>query len=370
MKQKVDVAAYVWPAYTGDEPRSRIFWENGEGEWQTVRKAMPKFEGHPWPRKPLWGYQNEADPAVMSRQIDAALSHGVNVLIYDWYWYDGRPFLEQCLNQGFLGAPNAADMQFYLMWANHDAKYAWDLRNSGDAATVVWQGKVTGNIFEEIGQRWIERYFGLKNYYRMEGKPVLAIYDIQNFVDSFGGLEQTAQAMERLDELALRSGLGGVHFQLINCGEKHTSLTGVDGEQRIPMHEICRKLPFSSITHYQYVHFTNVSRTYAELMPDVEAEWRKNVEEYRQLYLPHVSIGWDNNPRFQALHPNILRENTPEVFGGAVHRAVALALETGAPMITVNSWNEWTEGSYLEPDDLNGYGYLEAIRREVTADGN
>jgi hypothetical protein len=34
-----------------------------------------------------------------------------------------------------------------------------------------------------------------------------------------------------------------------------------------------------------------------------------------------------------------------------------------APLIVVNSWNEWTEGSYFEPDDVNGYGYLEVVKK-------
>jgi hypothetical protein len=31
-------------------------------------------------------------------------------------------------------------------------------------------------------------------------------------------------------------------------------------------------------------------------------------------------------------------------------------------VLTINSWNEWTEGSYIEPDTKNGTQYLEAIR--------
>ena len=125
MKQ-YDIAAYIWPSYTGKEPRARQFWEQGIGEWQSVLSAEKRTEDQILPRKPLWGTVDEADPAVMEFQIKEALRHGVNVFIYDWYWYDRRPFLEQCLDEGFLGAKNNTDMQFYLMWANHDAVYTWD----------------------------------------------------------------------------------------------------------------------------------------------------------------------------------------------------------------------------------------------------
>ena len=112
--ERYDIGAYIWPAYTGDEPRTRMFWEEGIGEWQTVKNAQPKQNGYSWDRKPLWGYENEADPDVMSRQIDVALEYGVNVFIYDWYWFDQRPFLENCLNNGFLKADNCDKMKLIL----------------------------------------------------------------------------------------------------------------------------------------------------------------------------------------------------------------------------------------------------------------
>ena len=90
--------------------------------------------------------------------------------------------------------------------------------------------------------------------------------------------------------------------------------------------------------------------------------------EYDRPYFPHVSVGWDNNPRYKRFKPGVTTENTPENFEAGLRMAKAYAdtHDLPAKLITVNSWNEWTETSYLEPDDLYGYGYLEAIRKVFT----
>ncbi|MFA6397197.1 MAG: glycoside hydrolase family 99-like domain-containing protein, partial [Sulfurimonas sp.] len=55
---------------------------------------------------------------------------------------------------------------------------------------------------------------------------------------------------------------------------------------------------------------------------------------------------------------------TPYLFKKYLAKAKALTLlkPENERIITINSWNEWTEGSYLEPDMINGMKYLEAIK--------
>jgi len=361
--KKYDVAAYVWPAYTGDEPRTKIFWQEGIGEWQSVKNAVSKFEGHSWPRKPLWGYVNEADPYVMEMQIEAATDHGVNVFIYDWYWYDNRSFLENCLNDGFLKAKNNDKMKFYLMWANHDVNYTWDIRNSHMQNTNIWSGAVDQKQFRIIGKRWIENYFKHPSYYKIAGKPVVSIYDLQNLINGLGGKENTKAEMEWLQNEAIKSGLEGVHFQFIKWGDCNLNLSGVDGAITAIPSEIISELGFASLSHYQFVHFVDIDREYKDIIPNVLKEWEGILENYKMPYYPHVSIGWDNNPRFKDFRKGIVKNNSPKEFEKMLKHAKEFSDKyCDVPLITINSWNEWTETSYLEPDDLYGYGYLEAIK--------
>ena len=374
MKRQYDIAAYVWPSYTGDEPRSKIFWQEGYGEWQTVKRAVPKFEGHDWPRKPLWGYVNEADPAVMEMEINAAADHGVNVFIYDWYWFDRRPFLECCLNNGFLGAKNNDRMKFYLMWANHNANHLWsyDLSDTEVGETVIWKGTINRVDFEEMCERIIDKYFFLPNYYTIDGCPVFMIYELSTFVEGMGSTEEAAAALEWLKNRVKEKGLPGVHLQITGRSGTTLNLSGVDGGAVIDSAEMMKLMGIDSFSHYQYVHFTDIDRDYGEIMEDVKKVWDESEENYGIPYYAHVSCGWDNNPRFKKFRPGIVKNNTPAAFEKALVAAKEytdkmLEKHPERPaLITINSWNEWTETSYLEPDDLYGYGYLDAIKKVFT----
>jgi hypothetical protein len=294
----------------------------------------------------------------------AAADHGVNVFIYDWYWYDDRPFLEQCLNEGFLKARNHDRMRFYLMWANHDATNGWDRRLSDQPENVIWRGAVDRAQFERIGQRLIERYFCHPAYYTIAGKPVFMIYDLVNLVRGLGGVEATRDAFDWFRQAAVAAGLPGLHLQLTYWNPHALNLSGFDSGRGSAGPELVTRLGFDSLSHYQYVHFTNVDRDYATILQDVVREWERIGAEFSIPYFPHVSVRWDNNPRFQNFRPGIVKNNTPE----QIRKALELARDYAdrhpaqAPLITINSWNEWTETSYLQPDDLYGYGYLDAVR--------
>ena len=62
-------------------------------------------------------------------------------------------------------------------------------------------------------------------------------------------------------------------------------------------------------------------RDYTEIIEDVKKEWERIDEQYDVTYFPHVSCGWDNNPRFKTTITKTLEGNTPEAFKEALYNA-------------------------------------------------
>ncbi|HPF38834.1 MAG TPA: glycoside hydrolase family 99-like domain-containing protein [Phycisphaerae bacterium] len=366
------IAAYYFPNYHVDARNEKRLGK-GWTEWELIKKATPHFEGHQQPKVPLWGYTDEADPREMARKIDAAADHGVDVFIFDWYYYNDGPFLQRGLDEGFLGAKNNDRIKFALMWANHDWVDLFPARANG-RRDLLYPGAVTPETWDRITDLVIEKYFKHPSYWTIDGKPYFSIYELNTFMKCFGGAEGARAALDRFREKAVAAGLPGVHVNGVVYGvQVLPSETAVRNPQ-----QLVRFLGLDSVTSYVWVHHIRVgfpTQPYKTAQDHYNGNYRNNARSFGVPYYPNVTMGWDATPRTeQGVAPfvdrgypymGVFTGNTPEAFRVALEGGKILADESlpeGQRIITINSWNEWTEGSYLEPDTLNKLGYLEAIK--------
>ena len=96
---------------------------------------------------------------------------------------------------------------------------------------------------------------------------------------------------------------------------------------------------------------------------DYSSAWEKilsfRVEDSR--LIAGAFKDWDNTPRKATAYACC--GATPKKFREYMTCLVKKVREEySRPYIFLNSWNEWGEGSYIEPDERYGYAYLEALR--------
>jgi len=366
------IAAYYFPEYHTD-PQNDHWHAPDWTEWELIRRAEPRFPGHQQPKVPLWGYQDESDPAVMAQKIDAAADHGLSAFIFDWYWHERGPFLNGALDRGFLGAENNDRLQFALMWANHDWINLFPAKRSVPPHTFA-RGAVSRAVFEAATDHMVRHYFGHPSYWRVDGRPYFSIYELQRLIQGLGGLDETRAALESFRRKVRAAGQGELHLNAIVWG-----IELLPGEMSMENPDtLLASLGFDSTTSYVWIHHAPFDAfptvPYGRYARRAAEDWERYTREFALPYYPNVTMGWDPSPRtvqsdiydahgypFTA----VLTDNTPEEFGRALERARAFLDQSGAdlPILTINAWNEWTEGSYLEPDTRHGFGYLDAIQR-------
>jgi len=148
-KDEFTVASYYFPNYHTDDPRNIINKGPGWSEWELVKAAKPRFPGHHQPNVPAWGYLDEKDPEVMAQKISSAVDNGIDCFIFDWYMYEDGPFLNQCIDYGFLKAKNCNHIKFGLMWANHDWVDIHPYTREAEQK-LLYPGEVSPKCFDEI----------------------------------------------------------------------------------------------------------------------------------------------------------------------------------------------------------------------------
>lgn len=372
MKPTPTIAAYYFPNYHVD-PRNEQAHGKEWTEWELVKAATPRWPGHDQPRTPLWGYTDEADPVHMAQKIAAAADHGIDAFVFDWYWYDDGPFLQRGLDEGFLGAANRDRLKFALMWANHDWRDIHPQKRTSPAP-LQYSGKVKPWTFDTIVTNVLERYFQRPNYWRLDGAPYFSIFDLACLLESFGGVDATAAALAEFRRRTRAAGHRDLHLNLVLW---HPGI--LQGDESLPIQaDLVRRLGFDSVTSYVWILHAAMesfpTMPYPRALEKMLGFTRSMEARFPELpYFPNVTMGWDASPRtvqterFENIgypYMSTLADNTPANFKRALTEFKGW-LATRPPaeqVLMLNAWNEWTEGSYLEPDIRHGLGYLEAVR--------
>jgi hypothetical protein len=368
------VLAYYFPDWHRD-PRNADWFGPEWTEWELVRAATGRFPGHRQPRVPALGYRDEADPAVAAADIELAAAHGVDGFLFDYYWYDDGPYLSGALDNGFLQAPNTERVRYALMWANHQLVDIFPSR-SGALPGQLKSGALDRSAFEAMVLEVIERYFARPHYFTIDGKPWFTLYDIGNFIEGLGGLEAARDALDWFRTQTARAGHPGLHLDGVLWSAPVLRTAASDAP--VGLSQVVDRLGFDSGTSYVWLHHVDAGKaafpngSIRELQDAAFQDYDRYAEQLDVDFYPNVSVGWDPSPRTgqdvpyrQLGYPwTSVWDQDPAEFAAGLERAVdhLKRHRPRRPIITVNAWNEWTEGSYLLPDTTHGLAYLEAIR--------
>jgi len=286
---------------------------------------------------PLLGWYREGDPEVANWQIKQAVEHGVSFFAFDYYSFRGSEMLENAI-EAFMRADYADRFRFCINWCNHSAAETQDAEELDRFADVV-----------------VDKYLTHPSYLRIGDRPVLMILSGYSFVMTLG-VERARAAFDRLEQRCKGAGLPGLY--LVFCEGEIRSEQAVKDSFAAGADAFC-------LYNYPYAgtDFTGPGRggeaTYEHMTAQGEALWKhwKGITGGR--FWPTVMPGWDRRPWTK--DQDLVRTgSTPDLF----ERSLRLARDhvNADRVVMMEAWNEWGEGSVLEPSVEWGCAYLDKVR--------
>lgn len=302
--------------------------------------------------EPAIGYYNDALPATQEWHIKQAKSHGVSFWIFDWYYgieNNTQSKANAALDIGILQAKNSADMDFAVMWCNEDGLCEY---------TAAQLETLYGVLYE--------KYFTRQNYLKIGGRHVFAAAVPEKFANKIAGGEVTA--LSYLKNHAKKDGIN-LFFLAVSFGKEDEALLNK-----------LKTAGFDALTGYSYntetvldekwVAGNKLHADYSSILPWLSGKYdyiTKNPDKAPKL-IPGVSSGWDSRPWANFYGRGSWFEGfTPEALG-EMCAGLLKYVDPELKMMTLGPWNEFGEGSYLEPTKKFGCAYLDAVAKAAFPD--
>lgn len=342
--------AYYLPQFHSI-PENDEWWGTGFTEWSNTTKALPRYVGHIQPRLPAdLGFYDLSKPDVLRKQVELAKLGGIYGFCIHNYWFSGRAVLETPLRI-LLDAPDI-EMPFCLNWANESWSRRWD---GSEQDVLLEQKYAPGDAARYIDH--IAAAVSDRRYIRVDGRPLIMLYRPSALPDARSTVDSWRQSFRRL-------GLGEPYIVMAQAfGDEDPRRFGMDAAAGFPPHPAGWHLTnHKSRVRLLDRRFSGHVAAYEQLIEEALAN---RPTEYR--LFPGVCPQWDNEAR----RPNrgfSLYGSTPARYGDWLKRASKYAIESPSVderIVFINAWNEWAEGTYLEPDRHFGFAYLAETRRAL-----
>lgn len=333
-------------------PENDAWWGKGFTEWTNVTKAKPNYIGHYQPHLPIHnGFYDLRVPEVMIEQAKLAKNYGIHGFNFYYYWFDGKILMHKPFE--ILLKNKEIDINFCITWANENWSRRWD----GAEHDVL----IAQNHCDEDSIKFIEhlyQYFEDERYIRIDNKPVLIIYR----VDIIPNMKETVELWRRKVKEA---GFDGIYLICSQTfGIKSPKPYGFDAAMEFPPHTVQSQTITNQIDFIN-PKFEGIVYDYNQVVQNA-----LKVEDPEYKLYRTAMLSWDNTARKQNASHIFENFSLLKYKQWINHLAVNVynnsKYQDSEKFVFINAWNEWAEGTHLEPDRKYGYGYLETTHNVLS----
>lgn len=331
------------------------FHGQGFTEWTNTTRAMPLFTGHYQPHIPYdVGYYDLLNLDTFKRQIYLAKQYGIYGFCMHYYWFSGKRIMEKPLE--LLLEHKELDMPFCFNWATENWTSLWDAGNNSIMYEQKFSVQETEGFMEDILP-----YMKDSRYIKIDEKPVLVLYRVNQFLQ-----RDVIEVISSFRKKAKQAGFPDLYIMISNAGGFMDDVTawGADAIVEFPPHYVSHMTSYYVPSGYVNPHF---SGRILDATGFVEQK-KYMFSHQNKKYFRSALASWDNTARKALSGACIMCGLTPQTFKQWLKDIIAESKKIHSDsenIVFLNSWNEWAEGSHLEPDMKYGYAWLQACKEAL-----